>query len=198
MIRSPRSETCVLLLITCMGICGCVRRPKAIPVRVIEPQLLEPQLADPETQAAKTPDAASVRLLSAQARGHIGHPLLHQQADGELTQDPVWRWPSRPDQYLDTALRLEAARRPDLRLVDSGRVPELAATLLVWDLESTGGTKLVGAVEFQITGADGVINTQLVRASEQVSAELPGNLADAAGHLLRRLAAEGLALVTNK
>jgi hypothetical protein len=198
MIRSPRSGTCVLLLIACMGICGCVHRPKAIPVRMIEPQLLAPQSADPETQAAKSPNAASVRLLSTQARGHIGHPVLHEKADGELIGDPVWRWSSRPDQYLDTALRLEAARRPDLRLVDSGRVPELAATLLVWDLESTGGTKLVGAVEFQITGADGVINTQLVRASEQVSAELPGNLADAAGHLLRRLAAEGLALVTNK
>jgi hypothetical protein len=198
MIRSPRSGTCVLLLITCMGICGCVRRPKAIPVRVIEPQLLEPQLADPETQAAKTPDAASVRLLSAQARGHIGHPLLHQQADGELTQDPVWRWSSRPDQYLDTALRLEAARRPDLRVVDSGRAPELAATLLVWDLESIGGTQLVGAVEFQITGTDGVINTKVVRATEDVSAELPGNLAAVAGRLLRHLASEGLKSVASE
>ena len=198
MIRSPRSETWVLLLITCMGICGCVRRPKAMPVRIIEPQLLEPQLADPETQAAKAPDATSVRLLNTQARGHIGHPVLHQQADGELIGDPVWRWSSRPDQYLDTALRLEAARRPDLRLVDSGRVPELAATLLVWDLESSGGTQLVGVVEFQITGTDGVINTKLVRENEQVSTELPGNLAVAAGQLLRKLASEGLLLATRK
>jgi hypothetical protein len=198
MIRSPRSETWVLLLITCMGICGCVRRPKAIPVRIIEPQLLGPQLADPETQVAKNPNAAAVRLLTTQARGHIGHPMLHQQADGELTQDPVWRWSSRPDQYLDTALRLEAARRPDLRVVDSGRAPELAATLLVWDLESIGGTQLVGAVEFQITGTDGVINTKVVRATEDVSAELPGNLAAVAGRLLCHLASEGLKSVASE
>jgi hypothetical protein len=43
-----------------------------------------------------------------------------------------------------------------------------------------------------------VINTKLVRASEQVSAELPGNLAAAGGRLLRHLAAEGLKGVANE
>ena len=55
-----------------------------------------------------------------------------------------------------------------------------------------GGTRLVGAVEFQITGTDRVVHTQVVRASEPVSAELPGDLAAAAGRLLRRLASDGL------
>ena len=124
--------------------------------------------------------------------------MLHQHPDGELTEDPVWRWASRPEQYLDTAIRLEAARSPDLRLVDSGRAPALAATLLVWDLESTGGTQLVGAVEFQITSPEGMVKRKVVRSSEQVSAELPGNLAAAAGRLFRRLASEGLTLATSK
>jgi len=84
----------------------------------------------------------------------------------------------------------------DLRLVDAGRAPTLAATLLVWDLDSAGGTRLVGAVEFQITGTDRVVHTQVVRASEPVSAELPGNLAASAGR--RRLASEGLKGVENE
>jgi hypothetical protein len=69
--------------------------------------------------------------------------------------------------------------------------------LLVWDLES-GGTQLVGVVEFQLTGTDGAVSTKVVRASEQVSAELPGNLAASAGRLLHRLAAEGLTTAASK
>jgi hypothetical protein len=118
--------------------------------------------------------------------------VLHQQPDGELTEDAVWLWASAPYRYLDTALRLEVASSPDVRLVDAGSAPTLAATLLVWDLDSAGGTRLVGAVEFQITGTDRIVHTHVVQASEPVSAELPGDVAAAAGHLLRRLASEGL------
>ena len=110
----------------------------------------------------------------------------------------MWRWSSAPDRYLDTALRLEVASSPDLRLVDSGRVPTLAATLLVWDIESAGEKRLVGAVEFQVTGTDRLVQTQVVRSSEPVSAELPGNLGEAAGRLLRRVASEGLACVARE
>jgi hypothetical protein len=155
--------------------------------------MIEPRLQEPAKKGADSANsAAPVRLLDTQARGHIGRRVLHQQPDGELTEDPVWRWSSAPDRYLDTALRLELASNAEVRLVDAGSAPALAATLLVWDLESAGETKLVGAVEFQLTGTDRVVHTQIVRASEPVSAELPGNLADAAGILLRRLASEGI------
>jgi hypothetical protein len=159
---------------------------------------LEPALLEPRNQVTKTPNFFSVRLLDTQARGHIGHHLLHQQLNGELTSDPVWQWSSAPDRYLDTALRLEIASRPDVRLVDTGRAPALSATLLVWDLESAGGTRLVGAVEFQIIGTDRVLHTQVVLAREPVSAELPGDLAAAAGRLLRRFASEGVSLVARQ
>jgi len=165
---------------------------------MIEPQLLRPELPDSAKQVTKTANAVSVHLLDTQARGHISRRVLHQQANGELTQDSVWWWSSAPDRYLDTALRLEAASRPDMRLVDAGRAPGLAATLLVWDLESEGGTRLVGAVEFQITGTDRVLQTRVVRASEPVSATLPGDLAAAAGRLLRHFASEGLTLVASE
>jgi hypothetical protein len=165
---------------------------------MIEPQLLEPQPSVPERQETKVANATPVRLLDTQARGHIGRQVLHQQSNGELTEDAVWRWTSAPDRYLDTALRLQAASSPDVRLVDTGRAQTLAATLLVWDLESAGGMRLVGAVEFQVTGIDRVVHTHMVRNSEPVSAELPGDLAAAAGRLLRRLASEGLAYVTNE
>jgi hypothetical protein len=200
MIRLSRSCAYLLAVIICLGGIGCrLKRPNTTPIRVIEPQLLdEPQMPAPETQVIKAPNATSVRLLDTQARGHIGSHVLHQEPNGELTEDAVWRWSSAPDRYLDTALRLEVASSPDLRLVDSGRVPTLAATLLVWDIESAGEKRLVGAVEFQVTGTDRLVQTQVVRSSEPVSAELPGNLGEAAGRLLRRVASEGLACVARE
>ena len=140
----------------------------------------------------KAPNATPVRLLDTQARGHIGRRLLHQQPDGELTEDAVWRWSSAPDRYLDTALRLEVASSPDLRLVDAGQRAGAGRNASRVGSRVEGGTRLVGAVEFQITGTDRVVHTQVVRASEPVSAELPGDLAASAGRLLRRLASEGL------
>jgi len=58
------------------------------------------------------------------------------------------------------------ASSPRLRLVDAGDVPALGAKLLAWNLESSGSTRLVGAVEFEVTGTDRVIHTQIVRVSE--------------------------------
>jgi len=199
MIRARRSATYLLVTIACFVEINChLRRPNTTPSRMIEPQILDPQMPNSATQVVKAPDAISIRLLDTQARGHIGRHVLHQQPNGELTRDPVWRWSSAPDRYLDTALRLEAESSPDVRLVDTDRAPALAATLLVWELESAGETRLVGAVEFQVTGTDRVVHTQVARASEPVSAELPGDLAAAAGRLLRRLASEGLACVASE
>jgi hypothetical protein len=109
-----------------------------------------------------------------------------------LSEDSVWVWSSAPDRYLDTALRLELASSPIWRLVDSASAPALATTLLAWNLDTTNGTRLVGAVEFQLTGADRVVHTFVVRGSEAVSGDLPGDLAAAAGRLLHRLASDGL------
>jgi len=199
MTRALRLGCYLFVAIACLGVDACrLRRPDVKPIRMIEPQLLDPVLPEPPTQVLKAPSAFSVRLLDTQARGDIGHRVLHQQPNGELTSDPVWRWSSTPDRYLDTALHLEAASRPDVRLVDAVGAPGLAATLLVWDLESEGGARLVGAVEFQIIGTDRVLHTQVVRAVEPVSAELPGDLAVAAGRLLRRFASEGLTLVASQ
>ena len=71
--------------------------------------------------------------------------------------------------------------------------PAVAATLLVWDLDSQGKSRLVGAAEFQVTGPDRAIHSRVVRASEPVEGEMPGNLAAVAGRLLRQLASDGLA-----
>ena len=183
----------IVVIVSLTGLACQLKRPDTIPTRMLEPQL--PQTAEPETSAA---NAAPIRLLDTQARGHIGRRVLHQQPSGELTEDPTWRWSSMPDRYLDTALRLELASSPGLRLVDAASAPALATTLLIWQLESAGGTQLVGAVEFQFTGTDHVVHTHMVRASEPVSAELPGDLAAVAGRLLRRLAREGLARVARE
>jgi hypothetical protein len=198
MIRALRLEAGLIALIACLGAVACqLKRPSTTPNRMIEPQLLEPQLSGPDKQVTKAGDAAPIRLLDTQSRGHIGRPLLHQQPNGELTEDAIWRWSSAPERYLDTALHLEGASSPSVLLVETGSATTLAATLLVWDLESSGGTRLAGAVEFQVTGPDRVVRTQLVKDSEPVSAELPGNLAEASGHLLRRLAVEGIKLAAN-
>jgi len=163
-----------------------LQRPETTPFRVIEPQLVEtpPNVAGP--------GATPIRLLETQAREHIGRKLLWRQTNGELAEDPIWHWSSSPDRYLDTALRLEVASNSSVRLVDASNAPMLAATLLVWDLQSSG-SQLVGSAEFRFTGADRAVHTYMVRASEPISSELPGNLADAAGRLLQRLASDGLA-----
>ena len=199
MTRVTGSGLCLLVVLTCLAGIGCqLKRPETIPGRMIEPQLLEPQPPERAAQGTSGATAASVRLLDTQARGHIGRRLLHQQPDGELIEDPVWRWSSAPDRYLDTALRLELTSSRVLRLVDVASAPTVAATLLVWHLETGGGTRLVGAVEFQVTRTDHVVQTQVVQASETVSADLPGDLAAAAGRLLRRLALEGLMRVASE
>jgi hypothetical protein len=191
MIRVSRSAFVVLVAIVGLGGLACqLRRPETSPSRMIEPELIEPP-----RQAATAANAAPVRLLETQSRGHIGRRVLHQLPDGELAEDPVWRWSSAPDQYLDTALRLELESRADLRLVDAGNAPMLAVTLLTWQIESAGGTRLVGAIELSCTAADRVVHTRVVRRSEPVSPELPGDLGAAAGRLLRDLASEGLSSV---
>lgn len=198
MIRLSRLGTYLLVTIVWLGGTACLKRPSTPPPRMLEPQLIGPQTSAPPMQATKNANATPVRLLDTESRGHIGRRLLRQQPNGELTQDAVWLWSSAPDQYLDTALRLELASRPDVRLVDSADVPELGATLLEWNLASGSDTRLVGAVQFQVTDRNRVVHTQVVRASEPVSGELPGNLADAAGRLLRHMASEGIAGVASE
>ena len=198
MTRVTVSGLLLVVLTFLAGIACQLKRPETIPGRMIEPQLLAPQAPAPAGPGTNGATTASIRLLDTQARGHIGRRLLHQQPDGELIEDPVWRWSSAPDRYLDTALRLELTSSRVLRLVDVASAPTVAATLLVWHLETGDGTRLVGAVEFQVTRTDHVVQTQVVQASETVSADLPGDLAVAAGRLLRRLALEGLMRVASE
>ena len=114
MIRVSRLWS-ILIFIACLCAVGCrLRRPETTPSRMIEPQLREPQLSEPASQVTKAPNAIPVRLLDTQSRAHIGRRLLHQQPDGELTEDPVWRWSSAPDRYLDTALHFEIASNRDM------------------------------------------------------------------------------------
>ena len=197
MIRVAQSGAYLLAASVCLegiGI-GCqLRRPKTAPSRMIEPQLLEPQASRASSKVMKDPNATPIRLLETQTLGQIGRRLLHQQPNGELVEDAVWRWAAPPDRYLDTALRMEAASYPRVRLVDSASATSLSATLLSWHLESEPGAKLAAAVEFKITGSDRVQHTRIVRFSEPVSANLPGDLSAAAGRLLHRLASEGFTL----
>jgi hypothetical protein len=165
---------------------------------MIEPQLLDPQVTEPEQHVSKSTHATPIRLFDTRARGHIGRRLLHQLANGELTEDPVWLWSTSPDRYLDSALRMEVASNPDLRLVDSSSAQTVAATLLVWNLESSSETRLVGAVEFQIVGADHAIHSNVVRANEPITGGMPGDLATVAGRLMRHLASDGLKSVESE
>ena len=186
----------VLLIVACAGgLASCsLRRPDVITARMLEPELVEPPAPTASSvQPRSSAPVTSIRLVDTQARGHIGHRLLHRQSGGELTEDPTWRWSSTPDRYLDSALRLALASSPDVRLVDTATAPAMAITLVVCQLESAGSPQLVGAVELSVTAADRTVRTQVIRRGEPVSAELPGNLAAAAGRLLQALASESLA-----
>jgi hypothetical protein len=93
---------------------------------------------------------------------------------------------------------MEVASNPDLRLVDGASAPTIAATLLVWNLESSSETRLVGAVELQIIGTDRSIRSKVVRAAEPITGEMPGDLAAVAGRLMRHLASDGLRSVASE
>ena len=68
-----------------------------------------PSQRKPERPRQRRPHPAA-RYASARAHRPT---VLYQQPSGELTEDPVWRWSSAPDRYLDTALRLELASSPN-------------------------------------------------------------------------------------
>jgi hypothetical protein len=157
--------------------------------------MIEPRMVEPGGVAADAPNATSVRLLETQGRGHIGRRVLHQQPGGEVTEDPVWLWASPPDRYLDSALRQAIASSPDIRLVDVLSAPSLAVTLVVWQIEAAPSPRLVGAVEVQVTTTDRAVRSETIRAEEPTAADLPGDLAAAAGRLLGRLATDCLSRV---
>ena len=115
-----------------------------------------------------------------------------------MTEDPVWLWASTPDRYLDSAVRYAIASNPDIRLVDLGSAPSLAVTLVVWQIEVAPSPRLVGAVEVQLTTADRAVRSEIIRAEEPIAADLPGDLAAAAGRLLGRLANDCLSRVIHQ
>jgi hypothetical protein len=193
--RRSRYGTLFVLAVACMA-GGCrvrIERPDTVPTRMIEPQLIEPAAV-----AADAPNATSLRLLETQGRGHIGRRVLHQQPGGEVTEDPVWLWATTPDRYLDSAVRYAITSSPDIGLVDIGSAPSLALTLVVWQIEAAPSPRLVGAVEVQVTTTDRTVRSEIVRADEPIAADLPGDLAAAAGRLLGRLATACLSRVVQK
>ena len=193
MIRRSNGGMLFVLAVACL-VAGCrvrIERPETLPTRMIEPRLVEPQGV-----AADAPDARSVRLLETQGRAHIGRRVLHQQPSGEVTEDPVWLWATTPDRYLDSAVRYAIGSSPDIRLVDVRSAPSLAVTLVAWQIEAAPSPRLVGAVEVQVTTTDRVVRSDFLRAEEPTTADLPGDLAAAAGRLLGRLATDCLSRVT--
>ena len=192
MTRRSWLVSCVLGVAASTAPLGCaLRRPETTPLRTIEPQLGEGPA--PHGQSVS---GADIRLLDTQARAHIGRRLLHQLAQGELIEDPVWRWSSGPDRYLDTALRLEFAANRATRLVDAVDAAVLAVTLLAWQIEGEGSARLLAAIELRFIGTDRAVRTHVIRDTEPVSGGLPGDLSIAAGRLLGRLASEACKKVT--
>ena len=192
MIRRSKCRTLFVLALACLGV-GCrvrIERPDTVPTRMIEPRLVEAGGV-----AADAPNATSVRLLETQGRAHIGRRVLHQQPGGEVTEDPVWLWATTPDRYLDSAVRYANGSSPDIRLVDAGSAASLAVTLVVWQIEAAPSPRLVGAVEVQVTTTDRAVHSEIIRAAEPIAADLPGDLAAAAGRLLGRLATDSLSRV---
>jgi hypothetical protein len=190
---SPRPIFLALMLALASLGGGCrihLQRPDTQATRMIEPRL-----ADSAASVEDAADAVSIRLLETQARAHIGRRILHQHPDGEVTEDPVWLWTSSPDRYLDSALRIAIASNPGIRLADTRGTPTLAVTLVAWQVEAGPTPRLIGAVEVQLTTTDRAVRSEIVRADESITADLPGDLAAAAGRLLGRLASDCLSRV---
>ena len=181
----------VVLAAACGGACRLqLQRPETVAARMVEPRLVEPAVV------ADASNAISVRLLETQGRGHIGRRVLHLQPSGEVSEDPVWLWTTTPDRYVDSALRYAIASNPDIRLVDIRGAPSLGVTLVAWEIETAPSPRMVGALEVQVTMPDRAVHSEVIRAEEPIAADLPGDLAAAAGRLLQRLASDALACVT--
>ena len=75
------------------------------------------------------------------------------------------------------------------------RAPALAATLLVWDLESREGHDSSGLSSFRSREPTVWSTHKWYEPASPFQPELPGDLAAAAGRLLRHLASEGLRAV---
>jgi hypothetical protein len=201
MTRVQRSAfTLVIVLAGGAGSACQLKRPDVIPARMIEPRLIDPEdetsSSASQSPRGKSAGAMAVRLLETQARAHIGRRLLHQETNGELVEDAAWHWSSAPARYLDSALRLVFSSSPNVRLVDSGNAITLAVTLITWHLESAERVQLVGAVELVVTHTDRSVRAHVIRGREPVSSEPPGDLAAAAGRLLRTLATASLTRAT--
>ena len=80
-----------------------------------------------------------------------------------------------------------------IREVDGNKFYEHA---YYWQIEASPSPRLVGAVEFQATTTDGSVHSEIVRAEEPITEDLPGDVAAAAGRLLGRLATDCLSRVT--
>jgi hypothetical protein len=200
MTRVHRVSITLLVLLAGLVAGGCqLKRPDVMPSRMIEPRLVDfgsQPSSSVAGQRVVQADARPIRLLQTEARAHIGRRLLHQEPDGELVEDPIWRWSSAPARYLDSVMRSVFSSSPEVRLVDSGNATAMAVTLITWQLESASGVHLAGAIELVITSPDRSVQAQVIRASEPVSSELPGDLADAAGRLLQTLASASLTKLT--
>ena len=100
--RLRRIAVAPVLAVACLVLGACqLHRPDVVPIRMIEPHLVEPAHSN-GGDSTGTP----LRLLAPLSREHIGRRVLRKQPSGELVEDPVWRWTSSPDRYLDMALRL--------------------------------------------------------------------------------------------
>ena len=107
-----------------------------------------------------------------------------------------------PDEAREAIGRLNATpvrgrRLQEDCLVDTADAAGLTVTLLSWQLSGTGTQPaLVGSIEVVLVGRDRAVRTQVIKDSEPVSADLPGNLATASGRLMQRLAASSVALAS--
>lgn len=192
--RRRHVSAVVVLAAACLALGACqLRRPDVVPTRMIEPLLIEPTRSDAQGATGRP-----VRLLATLSREHLGRRILHKQPSGELVEDPVWRWTSSPDRFLDMAMRLALTASTEARLVDSGTAQAVAVTLVEWHLDVDGRNRIVGAIAVEVTAPDRHVGTTIIRGEEPVSADLPGDLAAASGRLLQRLAAEVVTRVASE
>ncbi len=153
--------------------------------------MLDPRLPTEAAEPVPTAvDAMRVRLLDTQSTSAVRFSILHRSVNGELREDPIWSWSTAPDRMLDRALHLTAAADADIEIVDRSDVLAIAATLVSLHLEAEAGQtpQIVGVVELRVIDSERIVRALVLHARETVSAELPGNVADATGRMLNRLA----------
>jgi len=149
------------------------------------------ELGLPSSTAAvkPAPGARQLRLMPVDAHRHLGTNLVQRLPGGELRDHPQWGWVIPPHKNL--ALVLKHRLWTDAGLDPRDHPDADRLKVILFDCSVDPAAKQVHArATAQVTAPDGQLRYRVVAAAADWNGELPGDLAERTGEVLRKVADE--------